>query len=122
MRKRELLKVKNWPSPEKFWTSEGKEEFRLVTPKYSDLRLFRQWLTNKLKEAEESEESYEEMLMKKYGPFNYYDNYEENYELNNEYSILKHDYKSFLTKEELKTADLSVLKEISNLSFYSRIP
>jgi hypothetical protein len=105
--------MKDWPAPEDFWVSEGLEEFRLIAPKYADLRLFRQWLDNTLKEVENNEESYEEMLMKKYGPFNYYDNYEENYELNKEISVLKHDYRSFLTKEELKTADLSDLKEIS---------
>eukprot|EP00826_Nyctotherus_ovalis_P039134 TRINITY_DN3735_c0_g2_i2.p1 TRINITY_DN3735_c0_g2~~TRINITY_DN3735_c0_g2_i2.p1 ORF type:complete len:513 (-),score=168.28 TRINITY_DN3735_c0_g2_i2:1403-2941(-) len=112
LRKKEYLKVKNWPSPGSFWESKGPQEFRLVAAKYADIRLFRQWLSKKMEETEAAKETYDERLIKKYGPFNYYNKYDENYELNKDFTVLKHDYRSFLTEEELKTADLSDLKNL----------
>lgn len=65
-----------------------------------------------MEEVEAAKETYEETLIKKYGPYNYYNKYDENYELNKDFTVFKHDYRSFLTEEELKTADLSDLTKL----------
>jgi len=113
LRKEEILKKTIWPDPSVFWSTEYPKEFRLIYPPYADYRLFRQFLESKIEQAKNDKESYKDKLIKKFGPLALFDNYDEKYKINTEYTVYKHDYKKFLTKDELKDYDFSDLPEIS---------
>ena len=67
-----------------------------------------------MEEAKNDKETKLEKLIKQYGPLKNFNNFEEkNNELNKEYTVYRHDYRMFLTEEELKDRDLSDLPELS---------
>jgi len=59
---------RKWPTAEEFWASDRLHELRLVCDDQADHRKFRRWLRQKVAEAPDLEQSYDDRVRAKYDP------------------------------------------------------
>lgn len=76
-------------SPEEFWRSEEKHDFRVNSNSdYAEVHKFKEWILREI-ETKKNEKSYDQQVMEKYGDFDVMVDYEKNYKVRKTSPIFK---------------------------------